>query len=137
MQLRINIPPLTRILLAILIVVSVVYQLTRFESWTAEGDPDFLAVIPQWSLFYPWTFFTATYAEQNVFTLLVTGATILYGGKYLERAWTTKEFGKFVLVVTLIPNFAASVLYVLLFAIVRQDEQAYSYLLFPRAIPVS
>ena len=89
------------------------------------GDPDFLALIPQWSLFHPWVFFTATFAEQNIFTMIIAAATVLYGGKYLERAWDSREFGKFVLIVTLIPNFAASLLYVLLFAITLRDDQAY------------
>lgn len=124
MQLRINIPPLTRLLLALAIVISLVFQVARFELWATQGDPDFLALIPQWSLFYPWVYLTATFAEQNVVTLLVAGVTILFGGKYLERAWGSKEFGKFVLIVTLIPNLVASFLYVLWFAITREDDQA-------------
>ena len=65
MQLRINIPPLTRVLLVLIIVISLVFQVARFELGAAQGDPDFLALIPQWSLFYPWVYFTATFAEQN------------------------------------------------------------------------
>ena len=124
MQLRFNIPPLTRALLALTLVISIIFQVARFELWANRGDPDFLALIPQWSLFYPWVYFTATFAEQNVLTLLVAGATILFGGKYLERAWGSKEFGKFVLLVTLLPNLFASLLYVLWFAVTREDEQA-------------
>ena len=125
MHLRINIPPLTRVLLGLAIVISAVFQAARLKLWATQGDPDFLALIPQWSLFYPWVYFTATFAEQNVVTLLVAVATILFGGKYLERAWGSKGFGKFVLIVTLIPNFVASLLYVTWFAITRADEQAY------------
>ena len=91
---------------------------------SAIDSTGFLALIPQWSLFYPWVYFTATFAEQNVLTLLVAGATILFGGRYLERAWGSKEFGKFVLLVTLLPNFVASLLYVFWFVITREDEQA-------------
>ena len=65
MQLRINIPPLTRVLLVLIVVISLVFQVARFELGAAQGDPDFLALIPQWSLFYPWVYFTATFAEQN------------------------------------------------------------------------
>jgi membrane associated rhomboid family serine protease len=125
MQWRINIPPLTRILLAFLLGVSSVYQITRFASWTSPGDPDFLGLIPQWSVFHPWVFLTATFAEQNVLTLLIAGGTVLYGGKYLERAWDTREFGKFVLVVTVLPNVAAALIYVLWFAISRDDDRVY------------
>ena len=124
MQLRINIPPLTRLFLALAIVISLVFQVARLELGATQGDPDFLALIPQWSLFYPWVYFTATYAEQNIITLLVASTTILFGGRYLERAWGSREFGKFVVLVTLLPNIVASFLYVLWFAITRGDEQA-------------
>ncbi|KAL9638193.1 MAG: hypothetical protein Q9204_001589 [Flavoplaca sp. TL-2023a] len=125
MQWRINIPPLTRILLALLIVFSVSYQALRYGlahlDYTAGH---YLALIPQWALFTPWVYFTATYSEQNVATILIAGATILYGGKYLERAWGSREFGKFILWVTLLPNFVASLIYVLLFAISQNDSLA-------------
>jgi membrane associated rhomboid family serine protease len=118
MQLRINIPPLTRVLLALLLAIFVTYQITRAR------HPEFLALIPQLSLLYPWVYFTATFAEQNILTLLVTAATILYGGKYLERAWGTTEFGKFVLVVTVIPYMAAAIVYLLWFVIARTDAHS-------------
>ena len=119
MQLRLNIPPLTRVLLALSLVISISFQILRFQAL-----PDVLSLTPQFSLFYPWVFLTATFAEQNVFTLVVAVATILFGGRYLERAWGSKEFGKFVLLVTALPNSIASLLYVLWFAITREDQQA-------------
>lgn len=124
MQLRGNISPLTRALLALTLVISLFFQIARFQLWAKKGNPDFLALIPQWSLFYPWVYFTATFAEQNVLTLVVAGATIFFGGRYLERAWGSREFGQFVLLVTLLPNFIAALLYVLWFAITKEDEQA-------------
>ena len=124
MQLRVNIPPLTRALLALTLVISLAYQVARIERWATKGNPNFLALIPQWSLFYPWVYFTATFAEQNILTLIVAGITIFFGGRYLERAWGSREFGKLVLLVTLVPNFVAAFLYVLWFAITKEDEQA-------------
>ena len=124
MQWRLNIPPLTRVFLAFTLVISVVYQVARLGLLAASGHGNFLVLIPQWSLFYPWVYFTATLAEQNVLTLLVTSVTVVFGGRYLERAWGSKEFGKFVLLVTLLPNFVAALIYVLWFAITREDEQA-------------
>lgn len=123
MQLRINIPPLTRVLVALLLAISTAHQITRYVF--GGLDPELLALIPQWSLFYPWVYFTATYAEQNIVTLLIAAATILYGGKYLERAWGSTEFAKFVLLVTVLPNFVATFVYVLWFAITRDDSRAY------------
>ena len=123
MQMRINIPPLTRVLLGLLIAISTAHQITRY--FFGGLDPELLALIPQWSLFYPWVYITATFAEQNVVTLLIAGATILYGGKYLERAWGSTEFGKFVLLVTVLPNLIATFVYVLWFAITHDDSRAY------------
>ncbi|KAL9001305.1 MAG: hypothetical protein Q9169_000196 [Polycauliona sp. 2 TL-2023] len=125
MQWRVNIPPLTRVLLALLFAFSVSYQVLRFGlarlDYTAGH---FLALVPQWALFTPWVYFTATYSEQNVVTILIAGATIFFGGRYLERAWGSKEFGKFILLVTLLPNFVTSLIYVLLFAITQDDNLA-------------
>ncbi|KAL9593361.1 MAG: hypothetical protein Q9179_005925 [Wetmoreana sp. 5 TL-2023] len=121
MQWRINIPPLTRILLLLLFVFSVSYQALRYG---VEDAGHYLALIPQWALFTPWVYFTATYSEQNIVTICIAGATILYGGKYLERAWGSMEFGKFILLLTLLPNFVASLIYVFLFAISRNESLA-------------
>ena len=118
MQLRINIPPLTRVLLALLAATFITYQVIRTR------HPEFLALIPQLSILYPWVYITATFAEQNILTLLITAATILYGGKYLERAWGIKEFGKFVLIVTVIPYVGAAIVYLLWFAISRTDAHS-------------
>lgn len=122
MQWRVNIPPLTRVLLALLVAFSVTYQALRYGLDYTAGN--YLALIPQWSIFSPWVYFTATYSEQNILTILIAGATILYGGKYLERAWGSTEFGKFILLVTLLPNFIASLIYVFLFAITQNDHLA-------------
>ena len=62
--------------------------------------------------------------EQNVVTLLVNGATIFFGGKYLERAWGSKEFGRVVLVATLIPNLTAVPLYIAWGAIMGNPTRA-------------
>ncbi|CAO1604646.1 hypothetical protein XANCAGTX0491_008189 [Xanthoria calcicola] len=122
MQWRVNIPPLTRVLLALLFAFSVSYQALRYGLDYTAGH--YLALIPQWALFTPWVYFTATYSEQNVVTILIAGATIFYGGRYLERAWGSREFGKFILLVTLLPNFVASLIYVFLFAVSQNDSLA-------------
>lgn len=119
MQFRINIPPATRALLAVLVVVSISHQVTR---QLLGGE--FFALIPQLTIFYPWVYLTATFAEQNIITLAIAGATVLYGGKYLERAWGSLEFGKFILLVTLAPNVAATIIYVAWYAITRDYNRA-------------
>jgi hypothetical protein len=63
-------------------------------------------------LMYPWVFALATVVEQTVLGLITTGLTIFYGGRYLERAWGSREFTKFVLFVAMIPNILCFLLYI-------------------------
>jgi membrane associated rhomboid family serine protease len=129
---RLNIPPVTRGLLILLVALSFLYNLAR---WRRLGDPydsdatapslvPYLALVPAVSIFNPWTFVTATFVEQNVLTLFVNGATIFFGGKYLERAWGPKEFGKVVLVATAIPNLIAVPIYIVWGAIMGNPTRA-------------
>ncbi|SLM33387.1 Protein of unknown function DUF1751, integral membrane, eukaryotic [Lasallia pustulata] len=117
MSLRINIPPLTRILLILLLGLSLAYQSIRWRLHTSRVPLPYLTIVPQLSIYYPWVFLTSPLAEQNLVSLLIAGATVLYGGKYLERAWGSREFGKFWLVATLIPNIIAVIIYLIWFAI--------------------
>jgi membrane associated rhomboid family serine protease len=61
--------------------------------------------------YYPWVFALATLVEQNVMGLVITALTLYYGGRYLERAWGSHEFTKFMLFVAMIPNILAFLLY--------------------------
>lgn len=64
------------------------------------------------SMIYPWTLLTSTFVETNVFTLAASILTFYHGGRYLERAWTSKEFAKFVLIVAMLSNmFTFATLY--------------------------
>jgi len=91
----------------------------RYQQWSEANDivVPYLSLIPQLSLIYPWTFLTTTLSEQNVFTLAISGLTFFYGGRYLERAWTSAEFAKFVVICALIPNVLCFGVLVLLFAV--------------------
>ncbi|KZF19965.1 DUF1751-domain-containing protein [Xylona heveae TC161] len=125
MPTRINIPPLTRGLLLLLICLSLLSAALRYRESASRSDGSppssilvpYLTVVPQLSWFYPWVFLIATLVEENIFTLLVTGTTLLYGGKYLERAWGSREFAKFLLVISLAPNLCACAIYIIWFAI--------------------
>ncbi|OJD23771.1 hypothetical protein ACJ73_04877 [Blastomyces percursus] len=112
---RINIPPITRAILSAICALSFLNGVARWRQY--EGSPGapipYLSLVPSNILFYPWTLVTATCVEQNIFTVIITGATILYGGKYLERAWGSREFAKLILVVALVPNIAVTLLYIL------------------------
>lgn len=118
MALRLNIPPITRIALIVLVFQSTLSAGIRYRHW---GDGDlvvpYLVLVPQLSLLFPWTFLMTSLVENNVFTLAISIVTLFFGGRYLERAWTSGEFSRFLLVVSLIPNLLTFGILVALFAI--------------------
>ncbi|RYO85962.1 hypothetical protein DL764_009081 [Monosporascus ibericus] len=121
---RWNIPPVTRILIGALIVQSVLSAAVRYRQWSAHSEivVEWLTLIPQLSLFYPWTFVTSTLVENNIFTLSIAGLTLYHGGRYLERAWSSRELAKFLLVVSLVPNTLTFLALVSLFTFTRNER---------------
>ncbi|KAK4250108.1 eukaryotic integral membrane protein-domain-containing protein [Corynascus novoguineensis] len=121
---RINIPPVTRITLIVLGVQSVLSAAIRYRQWTANSEIviPYLNLIPQLSLVYPWTFLTTTFVESNVFTLSIACATLYNGGRYLERAWSSREFAKFLLVTSVVPNALCFGTSILFFALTRNER---------------
>ncbi|KAJ5564539.1 hypothetical protein N7513_000781 [Penicillium frequentans] len=120
MPVRVNIPPATRFFLVSLLALSLLYNIARWREldYTPNGNQTnpiipYLTLVPSQFFYYPWTLATATLVEQNIFTVLLNAATIFYGGKYLERAWGSREFSKFIVAVTVIPNVAIIPIYLL------------------------
>jgi len=103
---RVNIPPITRILLGALLLQSVFNAAIRYRQRTSSASVvvPWLTLVPAHSLVYPWTFVTTSLVESNILTLAVATLTLLHGGRYLERAWSSREFAKFLVVVSLVPN---------------------------------
>ncbi|KAF2839653.1 cytochrome c oxidase subunit I [Patellaria atrata CBS 101060] len=129
---RMNVPPLTRGILIGLVVLTFANALFRpgYGSWLGSVDASlvkvghgvpWLSVIPGQSIVYPWTFLTATLVEQNLFALLITGPALFYGGRYLERAWSSQEYAKFMLFIGVIPNILSFALYVFAFVLSRNE----------------
>ena len=126
---RINIPPLTRILLLVQFALSLIHGIVRLNGshrpllLNGINDPSyplpFLTIVPAQSILYPWVFLIASLVEYSVLTYAISAATLFYGGKYLERAWSSTAFAKFLLVVALVPNILTTVMFVLGFAILR------------------
>ncbi|KAI4926573.1 hypothetical protein J4E85_006867 [Alternaria conjuncta] len=120
---RINLPPLTRGVLAAVVFFTLVNFALRPNANLVEkiekpiigvgnGVP-WLTIVPRYSVpWYPWVFALATVVEQNLLGLITTGLTVFYGGRYLERAWGSHEFTKFMLFVAMIPNMLAYLLYI-------------------------
>jgi membrane associated rhomboid family serine protease len=119
---RINLPPCTRTLLIVLIGLTLLNDILlpnaalAFFTRIGHGSP-YLSLVPGRSFKFPWTMLTATFVEQNIFGLLVTGLTVFFGGRYLERAWGTYEFAKFIAIISLIPNLACFLLYLVLYGV--------------------
>lgn len=132
MALRINIPPVTRALLLTQVVFSFLYNLARWrqlgnsagESTSQPTPVPYLTLVPSACLFYPWTFLTATFVEQNIFNLLMNGATVFFGGKYLERAWGSRSFALVILIAAAIPNLLMVPTYIVWGGLVRNKTRS-------------
>ncbi|KAJ9141917.1 Eukaryotic integral membrane protein-domain-containing protein [Pleurostoma richardsiae] len=120
---RLNIPPVTRAVLIALLLQSVLSAAIRYRQWTANAEIviPYLTLIPQLSLIYPWTFLTTTLVESNVFTLGIAGSTLYYGGRYLERAWSSRELAKLLLITALVPNALTFGVMILFFTFTRDE----------------
>lgn len=124
MPLRINLPPLTRALLLILLLLSLLNASFSVRSLIRVQAVPALAIIPARSLKYPWTMLTAALVETNLVSFAISAITIFYGGRYLERAWTSQEFAKFVLFVTMIPNLLTFAIYCLWYTVTGSQIRA-------------
>ncbi|KAJ9321950.1 hypothetical protein DTO027B5_7801 [Paecilomyces variotii] len=115
MAFRVNLPPATRTLLISVLALSFLYNIARWRQLGLTSTPSvpYLTLIPARFIFYPWTLLTATFVEQNIFTVILNAATLFYGGKYLERAWGSREFGKFIVIVALVSNAVTVLLYLI------------------------
>lgn len=123
---RLNIPPITRVLLLVLVGQSFLRAAILHRQSTPDADADssngtivvpYLTLIPHLSLFYPWVLVGTSFVESNVVLLAIACATIFLGGRYLERAWSSAEFAKFVLLVSAIPNVLLALLYTAAYAV--------------------
>lgn len=128
---RINLPPLTRAILALLILMTCLNAAIRYRNWTFNPNASlrsrqfyapYLTLVPGVSIIYPWTILTSMLVEQDVFGFLMSGLTIFYGGRYLERAWGSSEFAKFMVLLALVPNLFCFLIYACAFAINRNTN---------------
>lgn len=121
---RLNIPPVTRVILIALAFQSLLSAAIRYRQWSERADIviPYLTLIPQLSIMYPWTFITATLVESNIFTIAIAAATLYQGGRYLERAWSSAELAKFLAIVALLPNLLTFIVMVVLFTLTRNES---------------
>ncbi|KAK3699195.1 hypothetical protein LTR37_016556 [Vermiconidia calcicola] len=105
---RINLPPLTRGLFLVLLCLSALNVSLRSRKWAASTTrkealtpknyiyaPElaipYLVIVPTTSIKFPWTALTAALVENNAVSLAISGLVIWFGGRYLERAWGSKD----------------------------------------------
>jgi membrane associated rhomboid family serine protease len=121
---RINLPPVTRAVLGTLLFQSVLSAAIRYRQWSADTDIviPYLTLIPQLSITYPWTFLTASLVEGNIFTFSLGAVTLYHGGRYLERAWSSADLAKFLVLVSLIPNVLTFFTMVFFFTLTRNPD---------------
>ncbi|EHK49054.1 uncharacterized protein TrAtP1_000359 [Trichoderma atroviride] len=121
---RINLPPVTRALLGTLLFQSVLSAAIRYRQWAEDTDIviPYLTLIPQLSIAYPWTFLTASLVEGNIFTFGLGAVTLYHGGRYLERAWSSADLAKFLVLVTLVPNVLTFFTMIFFFTLTRDTD---------------
>lgn len=121
---RLNIPPVTRVILIVLLFQSFLSAAIRYRQWTenAEIIIPYLTLVPQLSIIYPWTFVTSTLVEGNVFTFGIAGLTLYQGGRYLERAWSSAELAKFLALVAIVPNILTFGVMIIFFTLTRNES---------------
>ncbi|KAI8992669.1 eukaryotic integral membrane protein-domain-containing protein [Pilobolus umbonatus] len=107
----VNVPPVTRTLFFTTLFISIAAYISIYRVQLA-ADPDttplpicpFLGLIPGFVIYSPWTFVTALFYESNSIKLIFSCVVLLFCGKYLERAWGSRELIKFIGIVGVLTN---------------------------------
>lgn len=120
---RINIPPVTRVLLLATISLSTLY-LSANLLYSPHTFDSYLTLVPYQTLWHPWTILTSTFIEQNIVNFLINTAVILFGGRYLERAWGSRDFATAVLVATIVPNLLVIPTYLIWGVVTGSSDRA-------------
>lgn len=146
----ISLPPFTKICIGVFITLSILTSFLRYTEYTRQYadatkpkiQPDtdehplpetvypqykdiivpYLMLVPSLSIIYPWVVLTTSMIEQSLTGFIVTGAAILYGGKYCERVWNTQEFAKFMAIQCVIPPIITSFSLVTLYAVTGNEQ---------------
>lgn len=118
-------PPVTRGLIIATVSITLLYVLARVNAGSAKTESvSYLTLVPSKSLYHPWTIITSTFVEQNVLNFLINITAVYLSGRYLERAWSSKDFAVIVAVGAIIPNLLVIPTYVIWGAIMRNTDRA-------------
>ncbi|CCH46633.1 putative membrane protein [Wickerhamomyces ciferrii] len=117
---RFNLPQATKYLIGSLIGSSLFLLFLRYKTYNSlveigEKDVDFskiivpyLQLIPNHTLFNPWTVVTSIFVETNIFKFLISIVVLYFAGKFIERSWSSKELIKYVVVIGGVTNLLVS-----------------------------
>ncbi|KAJ3040014.1 hypothetical protein HDV00_011569 [Rhizophlyctis rosea] len=98
-QTLLSIPPVTRVTLLLVPVLSFVsYYQIQLSNGTNNATPIF-TVTPSASIPYIWSFITAGWVESNIVSLVTNVVILAFAGIYFEQAWGRREFTKFIFIV--------------------------------------
>lgn len=116
-----NVPPATRALLITLTLGTVLLQFLKnnmYKALVSSGETDinmdyiivpFLQLVPNHTLWHPWTVITALFVDTSVSRYLVSLFFMFFAGKFIERSWSSKELVRFVLIVGGAANLLTSI----------------------------
>ncbi|RIA93186.1 eukaryotic integral membrane protein [Glomus cerebriforme] len=134
-----NIPPTVKVVAFIIIILSGLGTVQRVKRWQDNGEkneentptfssnilPD-IALVPGFALQKFWTFLTAGFLETNLLGFLGSILVILVNGKYLERAWGSRDFLKFIGIVIIGANICTFLTYLCEYTITRDKFYLYN-----------
>ncbi|CAG8580378.1 801_t:CDS:2, partial [Dentiscutata erythropus] len=126
-----NVPPTVKTLTFSIVFVSALGALKRFHRWTENPFatnvlPNF-ALVPGHAIQNFWTFFTAGFLETNPASLIGSIIAMVACGKYLERAWGSKDFLKFVGIILIGVTLSTYFTYLLEYVITGDEHYLYEY----------
>ncbi|ORY95400.1 eukaryotic integral membrane protein-domain-containing protein [Syncephalastrum racemosum] len=130
-----NIPPLTKAMVTTLLVLSCASYIYSYRAQlNAEDDPSttaflgcpFIGLLPGLALYTPWTFLTATFYEDTLYALVFSSVVLLFCGKYLERAWGSRELLKYVLLTGVVSNIVTCLGIIMTFYISGEGDYLYN-----------
>lgn len=103
-------------------VISVGFVLAQIFPTTV----DYLALVPGKTIPFAWNLITAGYFEHTVVGLALSSAGLLLFGRLFEPVWGSREFFKFVLVVSLFSSVATFMIAIVLYYLIGHEDLLYT-----------
>lgn len=105
--------------------LAVVLVAGYLANWTLPQLEEYLALVPAQVATRPWTLVTSSLFETNLFQLLFCVVGLLFTAKVLEPIWGSKEFVRFVAVVSLCAGFCTFAVVMAVYLITAHQSTLY------------